>query len=360
MAEVVDVVNRALQLVGTRTTITAQQLADNSNNEAKQANIRLQPLRRQLLRMAPWNCAAKTANLTYITSTPGTPENMSPFTPLWQPGQPRPAWAYEYQYPVDCIRPMWIIPAYQTGFANGVPITTAVTGGAALSWVPPIRYVVGQDEFYSVTAASVVSGGTGYAVGDIITLEKPANTEPPIGAPAQLVVLTVNSGAILTVGVINSIAGQSPAWGGSYFEIQSNPQGQGETTGSGTGATFNLTWSTKHSQRVILTNQEFATLVYVKDVTDVNTMDDQFQEAWASILAAFLVAPLTGDKDKAKILQAQANAAIVEARKGDGNEGLTVNDVTPDFVRIRGVTYTEYLSGPYSQGYDWGPMFSVF
>src|SRR5438034_1016242 len=122
-----DIVNRSLQTIGTRTTVTDAELANNTTNEAIQANLILTNMRDDLLRLAPWDCALKTANLTYITSQPGTPENTSAATTLWQPGQPAPPFAYEYQYPVDCLRAVSIIPANQTGFSGGVPITTAVT-----------------------------------------------------------------------------------------------------------------------------------------------------------------------------------------------------------------------------------------
>lgn len=128
------IVNRALQTIGTRTTVTDAELANNTTNEAIQANLILTNMRDDLLRMAPWDCAMKTANLVYITSQPGTPENTSPATQLWQPGQPSPPWAYEYQYPEDCLRACFIIPSTNTGFADAAPITTAVTGGASSYW----------------------------------------------------------------------------------------------------------------------------------------------------------------------------------------------------------------------------------
>src|ERR1700742_614242 len=121
MTSVTDVCNRMLQRLGTRTTVTDAELSGNGSNEAIQFNLMYEELRDDLLRMAPWNCAMKTANAVYITSQPGTPENPSPSTTLWQPGQPAPPWAYEYQYPVDCLQPRWIIPSTQTGFAGGIP-----------------------------------------------------------------------------------------------------------------------------------------------------------------------------------------------------------------------------------------------
>ena len=109
MTTTADIVNRALQVLGTRTTVTLAELAANSTNESIQANLKLNTVRRKLLRMAPWNFSLTTQNLVYVTSAPGTPENISAATTLWQPGQPSPPWAYEYQYPPNCLRTCWII-----------------------------------------------------------------------------------------------------------------------------------------------------------------------------------------------------------------------------------------------------------
>lgn len=353
----VDIVNRALQVIGTRTTVTALQLANNSTNEAIQANLILERFRDELLRMAPWDCALDTQNLTYITSIPGTPENQSPVTPLWEKGQPPPPWSYEYQYPVDCLRACWIIPATQTGWAGGVPIFPTFTGSSPVTWTPPIIFKVQIDQFRPVTAAAVSVGGTGYSVGDIITLPYGPPTSPPIGAPVQLRVATEAAGVILTVEVVNQLQGSATPLGGSYFDVQSGVISQFTTDGNGSGASFTLTFGVRASQRVILTNQEFATLAYVKQVTDPNIMDPLFQKAWIHVLGAGLCMALTGDKGIANGAIETANKAIEEARKVDGNEGLTVNDVTPDWIRTRGIDYNQWQWG---QGYEWGgdwPMF---
>lgn len=364
MTSVTDVCNLMLQRIGTRTTVTDAEITGNLSNEAIQFNLMYSRLRDRLLRMAPWNCAMKTANLTYITSQPGTPENASPATSLWTPGQPAPPWAYEYQYPVDCLAARWIIPATQTGYAGGVPITTAYTGGASSWWWgQPVRYKVQTDAFYPVIAAAVVAGGTGHAVGDVITLPSGPTTSPPIGAPAKLLVTGVGVGGVITgVSVVNQIAGSAIAQGGSYFAPQTNPVAQGSTTGAGIDATFNLTFGEQGDQRVILTNQEFAALAYTKQVTDPNVWDPSFQEAMFSIGGATLCMALQGSKDLANALIGAANEMIKVARADDGNEGLTINDVTPDWVRIRGIAYTEgagVQSGPY-QGYDWGSYFPMY
>lgn len=368
MTTYTDLVNRSLQAIGTRTTVTDSELASNSTNESIQANLVLTPLRRQLLRMAPWDCGLKTANLVYITSAPGTPENTSAATTLWQPGQPAPPFSYEYQYPVDCLRMCWLIPATQTGFAGGIPITTAVTGGAASFWRgPPVKFKVQTDLFYPVVAAAPDNPGSGYNIGDLITLVAGPNTAPPIGAPAILMVTGVAAGVITTVVPVSQIpgtgsdpesTGEGPQ-GGSYFQQQANPVAQGSTTGSGINATFNLSYGPQSPQRVILTNQEFATGSYVQDVPDPNIWDDQFQEAYIQVLGASLVMALSGDKKLANGNINNANRIIEAARTTDGNEGLTINDISPDWIRIRGVDWTEGYSGPYS-GYDWGGAFPIF
>lgn len=375
MVDKAAITNRALQVVGTRTTVTAAELAAESTNEAIQTNLAYVPLRNQLLRMAPWNCAFNTHSLVYITSVPGTPENTSTATDLWAPGQPSPPWAYEYQYPVDCLLACWITPQTATGFAGGVPITTAITGGAPSFWQgPPVRYKVQTDRFLMVSAAAVVAGGTGYAVGDQITVALQTTAaqvtnrigtfeaNAPQGAAVVLEVATLGVGsAIATVTVVAQIYQNSSYGGGSYFYANSSTATQDSTTGSGSGATFTLTFgSTPRDQRVILTNQEFAILNYIKVVEDENLFDDLFQEAFVRILGAKLSTPLAGDKALAEMAIREANAIIMQARRQDGNEGLTVNDVTPDFLRVRGVNFTEDYSGPYNTGYDWGSLWPGF
>lgn len=361
MVALVDIVNRGIQRFGSRVVVSAAELAANQTNEAIQANLIQDNVRAKSLRMAPWNFATKTANLVYITSSPGTPENTSASTTLWQPGQPAPPWNYEYQFPVDCARALWVIPATQTGFAGGIPITTAVTGGAPSWWLgPPVKFKVQNDQFLPVTNAAIVGGGSGYNVGEVITLAAGPTTSPPIGAPAQLLVTSVGAGGTITgVSVISVVPNATTPLGGSYFGLQSNPVAQGSSSGVGSGATFNLTQGAAAPQRVILCNQEFATMTYIQQVYDPNVMDENFQSVWADVLGAHICLSLTGDKQLANMLVGMANAAIAEARVPDGNEGLTINDVTPDWIRTRGVDFSEPYSGPYS-GYDWGGMWPIF
>lgn len=266
-----DIANRALSLIGTRSTIAT--LSENSN-EAIQANIYLVQTRKEIVRMAPWNSATNYNSLAVICAAPGTPENPGVGQTVWTKGIPPPPWAYEYAYPSDCIRPLWIVPQFSTGFSAGVPITTAVTGGAPQFWNgPPVKYKVGIDQI------------------------------GPAGTP--------------------SVSGVDT--------------------------------------KVIWTNQEQAILCYLKDITDPDVMDNQLQQAWVSLLAARLAIALTGDKALANMRIQDANGTIQVARVGDANEGLTINDVTPDWIRIRGVTYPYGFDqwGP-NNVYDWGGTIGTY
>jgi hypothetical protein len=93
---------------------------------------------------------------------------------------------------------------------------------------------------------------------------------------------------------------------------------------------------------VVLTNQPTATLVYTKLITNPNLFDSLFIQAFVAYLASLICEPLTGSGAKINRLYQQAQAATQAARAANGNEGLTIDDHTPDWIRVRG-----YLS-------DWG------
>lgn len=269
MTSEVDIANRALSAIGTRSQIAS---LDEGSNESIQVKLLLEPLRDELLRLAPWNCARNFANLSLICAAPGTPENPSAGSTTWQRGIPPPPWSYEYAYPSDCLRPIYVVPQFTTGFASGVPITTAVTGGAPAFWNgPPVRFQVAIDQI----------GSNGL------------------------------------------------------------PQDGGK------------------DQRVILTNQEMAILCYIRRVVNPDTWDDQFQQALVAALAGRLVIALVGDKGLAQLALQEANRYVNLARQGDGNEGLTVNDVTPDWIRTRGISYQAWEFSPNIM-FDWGPMLTMY
>ena len=86
---------------------------------------------------------------------------------------------------------------------------------------------------HSVVSGTVAAGGSGYAVGDEITVAGGTST-----TPAVLRVVSVSSGAV------TGVYQKTP---GSYSVKPTNAVAQASTTGSGTGATFNLTWGQAHS-----------------------------------------------------------------------------------------------------------------
>lgn len=269
MTSPVDIANRALSSIGTRS-----QIADFSedSNEAREVKLLFDPLRDEILRLAPWNCCFNYANLSLICSAPGTPENPTTGQNTWDKGIPPPPWSYEYAFPSDCLRAVFVVPQFTTGFTSGVPITTAVTGGAPAFWNgPPVRFKVGVDQI------------------------------GPLGKP--------------------------------------DPSGE--------------------DTKVIWTNQEQAILAYCRRVTNPDVWDDQFQQALVAALASRLVFALTGDKGLAQLKQGEANQYITLARQGDGNEGLTINDVTPDWIRVRGISYQAWEFSPNIM-FDWGPMLTMY
>lgn len=346
MTTLVDIANQALASIGNRSTIAS--LVENSN-EAIQANMIINNTILELLRMAPWNCAFNYATLIYITATGGTPENPSVVQTMWNKTFPAPPWTYEYQYPSDCLRPCWIVPQYVTGFAQGIPITTAMTGGVPNYWSgPPSKFKVAIDQPITATAVAIASGGSGYAVGDSINLTGGA------GVPTVLQVTAVGGGGTVT--------GVSIFLSGSYSTSPTNPVAQGASSGGGTGATFNLTLSSAVDRKVILSNQEFAILAYIRNTVaaEPDIWDSQLTEAVIHRLGARLVYALTGDKALANERTKHANDLIIAARNSDGNEGITINDVTPDWIRGRGILYPNDMSWSPNMGYDWGNLIAVY
>jgi hypothetical protein len=341
----ITIANKALAAMGTRTNIAS--LAEQSN-EAIQINLIFTSIRDALLRMAPWNCAFNFLPLSLITATPGTPENTSVAAVQWNKTMPAPPWAYEYAYPSDCLRACYVVPQFQTGFASGIPITTAITGGAPSFWQgPPARFRIATDQPITILTAAIASAGLGYAVGDNITLGVGS------GFTGTL--------QVSSVGALGAITGVSIFISGSYLlPTPSNPVAQTGTTGAGSGATFNLTFSGAVDQTVILTNQEFAILAYVKAIANPAIWDPLFTEAMVHTLAARVVYALSGDKGLANERLKTANEQIMIARTGDGNEGITINDVTPDFIRIRGITYPTDFGWTPNINFDWGQTLTMY
>jgi hypothetical protein len=123
MATEVSICNRALQAISTRSQIAS--LSEDSV-EARNCNLIYADTRDEVLQMAYWNFAQKTAYLALLKSAPGTPSNPAATSNQWSTIYPAPPWLYEYAYPIDCIQMSRVVQQIQNYYV-GTPYTT---GGA--------------------------------------------------------------------------------------------------------------------------------------------------------------------------------------------------------------------------------------
>ncbi len=94
-----------------------------------------------------------------------------------------------------------------------------------------------NSSIYQVSAAAVQAGGSNYAVGDTITL-----TGGTAINQAVLTVATLSGSAVATVTV---------TYPGNYSVKPADPVAQGTSSGIGTGASFNMTWTTQYTRAVV-------------------------------------------------------------------------------------------------------------
>jgi hypothetical protein len=108
----VDICNRALSVIGTRSSIASMSEA---SPEAQACTLHFEASCRSLLRLAPWSFARATVLGALIGAAAGTPENPNGTVPLplvpvsaANPAGSSPpqivSWRYEYAWPRDCVR----------------------------------------------------------------------------------------------------------------------------------------------------------------------------------------------------------------------------------------------------------------
>lgn len=100
-----------------------------------------------------------------------------------------------------------------------------------------------------------------------------------------------------------------------------------------------------NDSNVLLTNQPQAILVYTKRITNPNLFDAGFLDAFALYLASRITFQLTGDRQLARDIFNRADALSKAARASNGNEGITVIDSVPDWIRVRGY-YSDWAYPP--------------
>lgn len=137
---------------------------------------------------------------------------------------------------------------------------------------------------------------------------------------ARYIVPALSPGVVgapqLTTGQINA-----PLWtGGNTYQIPFKVR------------TDNVNGS---KTNVILTNQCQAQLVYTEDIENPVFWDSQFEAAFVSGLAAFLVPALTLHLPLMSVQIQLAERTIAEARAADGNEGPVSQNRTADWIAAR-------------------------
>jgi len=105
---------------------------------------------------------------------------------------------------------------------------------------------------------------------------------------------------------------------------------------------------------VILTNQTAAFAVYTKIVTNTQIWDPDFTNAFAHILASRTCYALKGDKALVKSLFERGQMISKDAQRTNGNENLVVQDVAPDWMKVRG--FASDWSFPDGGFYFFGPQ----
>lgn len=131
--------------------------------------------------------------------------------------------------------------------------------------------------------------------------------------------LPFSTGAGVPMTTLNNCAGTNLNFGGQILY-----QVQYETDASGNPIT------------VILTDQTQAQAIYTVNQPNPVIWDSQFQAAMVASLAAYLVPALSLNLSLMKAAIETAKGIIMDARVSDGNEGVTIMDHVPDWIRARG------------------------
>lgn len=100
--------------------------------------------------------------------------------------------------------------------------------------------------------------------------------------------------------------------------------------------------------KVILTNMEHAVLAYTRNIANVSMFDDEFVLAFTHLLSSYIIKPLSGSTELSKSEYNMFMQSLLSARVSDGNEGLTVQDHIPDWIRARGYAGDWLYPGVYN------------
>lgn len=122
---------------------------------------------------------------------------------------------------------------YVDGQPNSLSASTPTRGVGDLVYY---KFSFGADTLtYQSEAAVITAGGSGYAVGDIITVTGGTST-----VSVQVMVVSISGSAAAALRIVEP---------GNYSVAPTTAMSQGSTTGSGTGATITMTWGERHTTR---------------------------------------------------------------------------------------------------------------
>ncbi len=192
-----------------------------------------------------------------------------------------------------------------TGWVSGGFGTWTSQEGAHWHPYPPYSWISG---------VAIQSGGSSYAVNDTILLpmdESGGASSNSVYWQAQLKVTSVSSGVITGVS-INTYTGGTPGvaggntgqfansnLGGTYYNqlLPSNPVGQYSSSGSGTGATFNLTFTSGSTLGQANIYSSLATVAAIKTAGYPVVMDEEGEHTGTGIVGSPWMANLTSWAD---------------------------------------------------------------
>ena len=121
---------------------------------------------------------------------------------------------------------------------------------------------------------------------------------------------------------------------------------------SGSQIPFQVAYSTDTTGnpiQVIYTNQDIAQAVYTVNQPNPSVWDSLFTSAMVASLAAYLVPAINLNMALMQQSAAAAERLIMQARVADGNEGVTVVDHVPDWIRVRGYIANQWGINQFNQ-----------
>jgi hypothetical protein len=143
--------------------------------------------------------------------------------------------------------------------------------------------------------------------------------------------------------------GQQISWVGNYPPLETGFAGAMGPSSTAKKPPFAISTDLDpagNTIKVILSNLEYALLVYTYDCNDPNIWDAAFEQAFIWQLAAALCGPLSGDTERAKMCAGNAEAIILKAKVADANENPASLNHMPDWIRARGILGIESVEYP--------------